>query len=1216
MTQQDFDYSRYIPAVDGQLKDPNRTLFDEAADSFSSSLQNMAYGAVQLTKEASGKDILPDLKLASPPAPEQTGSPGWIAQQIGSGAAFAIPMAGLTILTKGRFLSSAATVSTRSSIAEAAIGGAVTGFALTPATDSNGNDLHGPQFWNRKVVDTTSMSISFATMAGIERLGMAGSIPHMVSAPSRVFNTTVAGYAGGLTHAGLSSGFTMSWEDANSQATNWALGSAMFRSASEIASPSNLSSLGRVPQRVSESVSHSLASPRMIPATVSAGHGSFSRQGRQGSMSAQMISNEPMAIRGNGGRPKPKGFGNSEMNESIGPQRKKPSSIDQSKAAENPKPVSETPSRAVTTEAPAQEHLTGRRPTDAAPAEAGRSAVESTAVSTPVGPTVRDRAAGTSSTLDRTQPATKADLNVTEPVQGAPVTESVNTQARPHAAEISGPELLPQHAKPATVQSSAQLLLAETSSAVPGGALAVRSPEVTAIVPVSKFSAPHKGEPVAVSSETNPSPPRTPASQIVPDGTTAPPVVLRNETLLAPATRPTALLPEKGTAVPGGALAVRTAEVTAIVPVRKMNAHQQGEPVAISAETNPLPPRPTASQIISDGTTAPPVVLRNETLLAPAMRPTALLPEKGTAEPGGALAVRSPEVTAIVPVPKMNAHHQGEPAAISAETNPLPPRPTASQIISDGTTIATQAIRRGTENLRTTVVDPVIENGRVAISKSSQAVQTEAITGVGLTIDAAQPFWQSGARRAAEGSLELTASAGRKATEVIGLGSETAQKIEVHSKTLTDGWQTKAQKLETSGHDAVQKLRERVSTLGEQWEQKAGNVGDSARTKLGSTESGTREFIAQWGEAVDNGLSIDRTVRDMRNVSPDARWSKMVEDSAKVEALVRQVANHDIGLTSTRLNEAITNRTSSDAAARQLLTGKANKGLDLADSLIESGFTRDAKARKWWEQFTADGAARDRAAREQALQWAERRLEKVSTAIKSGTVRDQRAQEGAQELSSSLKAGTEGRQPVREAISQLATDAQPLVAQTRTAFSKGADAARRTWQTTRDMIRNRQDIAQPGLINGELLGSPMEGLARALPPARTNQLLEIPTPSRTNQVADPTGAFILDMRTTQALSRELLPASKPSKPLERAPGNAESPSPEQPVLGANGRSAGDLTRPQLMALLDESNIAWKTPGRKYVPKGDLVSLAEQHKLQIPDPPAKISKTGNPKKTLG
>ncbi len=1079
MTQQDFDYSRYIPAVDGQLKDPNRTLFDEAADSFSSSLQNMAYGAVQLTKEASGKDILPDLKLATTPAPEPTGSPGWIAQQIGSGAAFAIPMAGLTILTKGRFLSSAATVSTRSSIAEAAIGGAVTGFALTPATDSNGNDLHGSEFWYRKAVDTTSMSISFATMAGIERLGMAGSIPHMVGAPSRVFNTTVAGYAGGLTHAGLSSGFTMKWEDANSQATNWALGSAMFRSASEIASPTNLSSLGRVPQRVSESVSHSLATPKMIPATVSAGHGSFSRQGRQGSMSAQMISNEPMAIRGNAGRPRPKGFGNSEMNESIGPQRKKPSSIDQSKAAENPKPVSETPSRAVTTESPAQEHLTGRRPTDATPA-AGRSAVESTAVSTPVGPTVRDRSAGTSSTLDRTQPAAKAHLNVTEPVQGAPVTESVNTQARPHAAEISGPELLPQRAKPATVQSSAQLLLAETSSAVPGGAL----------------------------------------------------------------------------------------------------------------------------------------------------------------------AVRSPEVTAIVPVPKMNAHQQGEPVAISAETNPLTPRPTASQVVSDGTTIATQAIRRGTESLRTTVVDPVIENGRVAISKSSQAVRTEAITGVGLTIDAAQPFWQSGARRAAEGSLELTASAGRKATEVIGVGSETAQKIGAHSKTLSDGWQTKAQRLETSGHNAVQKLRERVSTLGEQWEQKAGNVGESARTKLGGTESGTREFVARWGKAVDDGLFIDRTVRDMRNVSPDARWSKMVEDSAKVEALVRQVANHDIGLTSTRLNEAITNRSNSDAAARKLLTEKANKGLDLADSLIESGFTRDAKARKWWEQFTTDGAARDRAAREQVLQWMEQRLEKVSTAIKSATARDQRAQEGAQELSSSLRTETEGRQPVRDAISQLATDAQPLVAQTRTAFSKGADGVRRTWQTTRDMIRNRQDTAQPELTNGELLGSPAEGLALALPPARIKQLVEIPPSARIDQILSPTGAtisraadvqnlvradkpgtisgatkisdpataaFLNDMNTTQALSRELLQTTpEASKPLDRTPDNAKAPSQEQAVLGSNGRSAGDLTRPQLMALLDESNIAWKTPGRKYVPKSDLVALAEQHKLQIPDPPAKISKTGNQK----
>jgi hypothetical protein len=216
----------------GPQETENKSLWDEFSSSFSASGNNMLYGLTQLTRETTGNDILPDVQLVNMPQPKQTWTPEWVSQQLGSGLAFALPLLGAAAITKGRFLTSAKDITLGASTLDAGIVGGVTGFALTPTTDDQGKDLHGSEFWKSKFQQTASMTVSYATMAGIENIGKSAN-PGIAL---RMARTTTAGYAGGFLHAQANSGFTSTFDEANREATQWAAGGALFRGTSELTS--------------------------------------------------------------------------------------------------------------------------------------------------------------------------------------------------------------------------------------------------------------------------------------------------------------------------------------------------------------------------------------------------------------------------------------------------------------------------------------------------------------------------------------------------------------------------------------------------------------------------------------------------------------------------------------------------------------------------------------------------------------------------------------------------------------------------------------------------------------------------------------------------------------------------------------------------------------------------------------------------------------------
>jgi hypothetical protein len=1217
MTEQNFDYSPYINMMSGSEKDQDRSLWDECADSFSASTHNMAYGAVQMTREVTGnQNILPDMQLAKTPEARALGTPEWVAQQVGSGAAFAIPMAGLTILTKGRFLSSAKSISTQSSVGEAALGGAFTGSVLTPATDASGNALHGEKYWNQKLADTVAMSVSFATMAGVERAGLAKHIPNITGARSRIVNSAISGYAGGITHAELSSGFTMSFADANSAATQWAVGNAMFRGASEVASPTNLKALGSVPRALSRAIGEMPSPNQMVLANESIGLGG---NRMHGSSASDMVMHEPMQMASNGsGRPKPQGFGGAERSTASKGNRKTETSAQVESGA---KPVTKPANELADRTSPVETVSHSTRPTDidANPAAEAASTPTSdikksehkpakvVAVSD-VEPSTIAPSLGVSDFSPRSTPkpikrAQVPEADAVSVEKDKPVKRPVpNLDARPKtntADPLAGADRKIAEGDPAGALAGKKAITNSTKTEA--GALAGpprrKEPSVKpsgkAVPPVVEVPSGGATDKTAAA-----------AAEIVPageDGTAS----LKGKTfikdpfgnLLDVSTRGDGRAAQTGLSQTGvspwkagaGTVAVEGTQTSVrpnrnVSPDRKAGAGKEVVPNGV--EGKPLAP-PDVPKTAANLNVPP-----SDFGALSATRGGAIVPIGDSPNAPGAL----------VPT-KANVVIPGVETAVPSSRL----RTATDQLVANAKDAAGNAMKAGADMLRNKIIDPTLESGQLAISKVTDATTTQVKTDIATTIDGAQPIWQANSERIAGKSLKMTESAGQKVQDALGTGAETAQQIGNRGKEFTNTWETNSNKTIETGRKVVKDLRDAVSSKGQQWEQSAGVTTESIQSIKAATDYGVDQFIDKWGKTVEDGLAVDRKVREMRSIDPDSRWSKAVEDNAKVDSIARQLAEQRASKTSGSVDRAITNGAKIDALSRDLLTGKANKGLDFLEDAIDSGAQRDAKARKWWDKFVTEGAERDKAARQRVQRWVGDRVDGVKTAINSGASRDQQLQTKAQDISTAFSTESGGRQPLHDAGVKLSNDAQPIVDQTKSALSRGSEAAKNIWQRTRQTIANRKESASaPAEVH------PVEPLS--LPPAES-QLMEVPLQSLrqlepgsfespASPKIDPPGKLDTGRKATEpSPNNEGLPESSRSR-------GAEAGNPEASIQGDKLTSPAEQNSQRVLELAsvadvvatEMQNFGWNFPAKTMTPElsAQIGLIASRQKPGVPN----------------
>ncbi|MDP3506664.1 MAG: hypothetical protein Q8T09_01615 [Candidatus Melainabacteria bacterium] len=216
------------------------------SESFTSSIHNMGFAVVQIAREASGnKELLKDFKPAQMSHEANIGTGNWLAQQLGSGAAFAIPMAATAFLTRGRSVGAESSAAF-SGMKAAAASGAITGFAFTPTLDNKGEAATGGAFWQKKALQTGSMSAAFATMAGVDKMHIGGHIGKAILPGStagiaaiggriaqRGLDGAIAGYSGGIVDTSIQSGFKADLGTVNESAIKWAAAGALFSGAGE-----------------------------------------------------------------------------------------------------------------------------------------------------------------------------------------------------------------------------------------------------------------------------------------------------------------------------------------------------------------------------------------------------------------------------------------------------------------------------------------------------------------------------------------------------------------------------------------------------------------------------------------------------------------------------------------------------------------------------------------------------------------------------------------------------------------------------------------------------------------------------------------------------------------------------------------------------------------------------------------------------------------------
>ncbi len=1161
-------------------------------ESFTSSVHNMAFAGVQIAREATGnKELLKDFKPAQMSHEANIGTGNWLAQQLGSGAAFAIPMAATAFLTRGRSLGAESSAAF-SGIKAAAASGAITGFAFTPTLDSKGEATTGGEFWQKKALQTGSMSLAFATMAGVDKMHIGkailpGSTVGISAIGSRIvqrgMDGAFAGYTAGIVDTSIQSGFKADLGTLNQSGIKWAAAGALFTGAGEGLKPSNfVAAKGKLPE--------SLTNTTNAPEVVATGPNT-SALARIG------MSSEVLASRGKSGSPagiqgRPfsggEGYGSRpEIVTSRGPGRQPPFRQEAptpptgrgmgTNGGKGGREVSRGQGTGGTGER--KEGNSGKRLEWLAQNKVGNGGTNKSGAEQSV-EAGRSTAGGAKNSggFGRDKAGTRATKAAAEnPIQ-AEVTKPAPVAVPPEVTKPA-PAAIPPVERPAqNPVAGATVSEARGTAIVKAG-----EPETAITRPDAKGTAIVKaGEPETTITIQEPQATREPNTL----------TGVSNFGEL-PAARTTV---DKG--VPKAEVSPTPVEVLTLkpAPVRKPNSSNL-DAVAVSNVVRPeavvaTPKEVRAKQI-------PPATDSQAVIPQPPARPV-LSAESGAkqnigleatqTQPKGKASESTVQVAEVVEVttPTQSRLASAEPnGVIKASDRPVSEitvnvtaTPVGERIVertiekqgsgnSEMPSLSGSAIRLerpfllegsmvspkqvGTQ-LRQAAIDSIAAGRQVinqagdalnaakvnitdTVGRGTEALITQAQTDRALRLKAVSEKGREGSLNLAQAGRRIIDSTGKTVENVTTFKASEIKELPNALEARKGIWDAKASEMADAAQARIAGVRKEAITFASDWKQRARDTRANLAGVEASVTAGGSSAMTKWEGKVNRALIVDEGVRKLLEVPEGAVWSRKVEAGRTRDEVARNYLIEKGTEATNFTSDAVRFLSLQDIKLRRTLGNAVNSALDGAETFVAGGPERHAWATGRLVDFVKARVEGDVAARAKVANWFGEKLGNLRRGITDGTNQDAQSRKQLEITANDLQAKSNGARPVSDQVSQqvikIKEKATPVVAETATQLQNSLmvsiERARQAW-----IDYNNPKAAVSATGKTEVLAlAPSEAasLPGSIAHGSPKELAFMPTGNAGRDMSNPTSAFLRDRKITTEVEAQLKPLAAEAMPL-------------------------------------------------------------------------------------
>lgn len=1088
-------------------------------ESFTSSIHNMAFAGVQVAREATGnKELLKDFRPAQMSHEANIGSGNWLAQQLGSGVAFAIPMAATAFLTRGRSLGAESSAAFNGMKAAAA-SGAITGFAFTPTLDNKGEAATGGAFWQKKALQTGSMSAAFATMAGVDKMHIGGHIGKAILPGStagiaaiggriaqRGLDGAMAGYSGGFVDTSIQSGFKADLKTLNESGIKWAAAGALFSGAGEGLKRSNftggkgkLAEAGNAAANLHEPLvkgpeTPALAHVGISPDVLASRRTSGSPAGQHGRAfsGGEGYGSRPEIVtsRGPGRQPQfrqdaPTSRTGREMGSNVVKGDREVSSEKGTGAKGERREINsgKPPEWMIQNEG-----ARGKtKPAADRPAEADKGTM---------GGAKGSGGFGSEKAATRSMSKTTADTaSAREVTKSAPV--AVPLAEKP----VLKPAAVAPEAKATAVVKTGE---PETSITIqePKAKPEIAKPEPKALAGVSNF-----GDLPAAKAAID----KVASTVEVP----ATPVAKQNAGLEPLRTQPTGKALES---------TVHVAEITEIITPVKPNIEPRkasgsrfdGDPpvsgmtIDVKAETIGTP-------------TAGAPKLRAITVGKPIVEAaTTNKPGSGNPEmpslPGSTISLERPFANLL------------EGSMFSPKQIGTQLRQTASESIGQ----ARQVIHQTGEAINAAKV-----NIADSVSGGTKAVRTQAQTDRALLVEAALPKWREGSLGLAQAGRKTLDSTGKTVENVTTFKANEIQALPGALEARKGNWDVRASEIAEAANARIAGVRDGANTFTSDWRQRARNTrANLAEIEVGAKEGGSAA-MTNWEGRVKRGLKVDKGVRELLGVPEGTKWSRTVDNGMIGDQAARNYVT-DKGTEAINFtSKAVKILSEQDLKLRRTVVNAANSVLDGAETFVTKGPERHNLATGRLVEFVKAGAERDAAARAKVAGWFGEKLSTLREGVTAGTKRDGQLRNQLEATANELRRQSNGERPVSDHVSQKVTNikegATPVVAETAAKLQNGLMAsierARQAWSEHKN-----PKVATSLTSEAKVLAlAPSEAviIPDAIAKGTPRELASMAAGKAGREMSSPIAAFLQDQRIIgefkeqfQQKERVVLPESK------------------------------------------------------------------------------------------
>lgn len=1070
-------------------------------ESFTSSIHNMGFAGVQVVREVTGnKELLKDFKPAPVSHEANIGTGNWIAQQLGSGVAFAIPMAATAWLTRGRSVGAESSAAF-SGMKAAAASGAITGFAFTPTLDNKGEAATGGAFWQKKALQTGSMAAAFATMAGVDKMHIGGHIGKAILPGStagiaaiggriaqRGLDGAIAGYSGGFVDTSIQSGFKADLGTLNESAVKWAAAGALFSGAGEGLKRSNFTG-GKGKLAEAGNAAANLHEPLVKgPETPALAHVGISPELMARRNSVSPAGQESRAFSGG------EGYGSRpEIVSSRGPGRQPPFRQDaptppngrgmgthgvkggreissgQGTAGKGERREGNSSKRLEwlaqnkvgkdgTTKSGAEQPVEAGRSTAGGAKNSGgfgrdkavtRANNKDAAVDTRSAPEVRP--AASEANASAIAKGTRSETAITAPElnskQAAPLTDSqaiapVTERSALLEAKPAGKDIAPLANQKTARDSSPDVAITRIEPAVRTEPKALNGVSNFGDLPAARTIV-DKGVPKA---EVSP----TPVEVLTPNPA---PVRKPNSSNLDAVAVSNVVRPEAVVATPKEVRAKQIPPATdsqAVIPqppARPVLSAESGAKQNIGLEATQTQPKGKASESTVHVAEVVEVTTPTQSRLASAEsngvakasdRPVSEITVNVTATPVG---------ERIVEVPTIKNQGSGNPempslsgSAISLE------RP----FLLEGSMVSPKQV--GTQ-LRQAAIDSIATGRQVinqageafnaakvnitdTVGRGTEALITQAQTDRALRLKAVSEKGREGSLNLAQAGRRIIDSTGMTVKKVTTFKASEIEALPSALEARKGNWDAKASELAEATQARIAGVRKEAITFASDWKQRARDTRSNLAGVEASVTAGGSSAMTKWEGKVNSGLIVDEGVRKLLEVPEGAVWSRKVEAGRTRDEVARNYLIEKGTEATNFTSNAVRFLSLQDIKLRRTLGNAVNSALDGAETFVAGGPERHAWATGRLVDFVKARVEGDVAARAKVANWFGEKLGNLRRGITDGTNQDAQSRKQLEITANELQAKSNGARPISDQVTKIRETVAPVVTERATQLQK------------------------------------------------------------------------------------------------------------------------------------------------------------------------------------